>query len=221
MNEVQVSRLPLEVPVFPLASVLLLPGALLPLNIFEPRYLAMVEHALAGDRLIGMVHPDPGLGDQHQSPGLMPLGCAGVIEAYERQADGRIALMLTGVSRFALVQELPLHPGGFRRVRADWSNYAGDIAAGDEPDFPMDRDALCGLVAKMLPEGMQLNRAAAGNLSNADLLRALAMQAPLSVWDKQALLESAPGEPRAEALMAALESAVAIRLSAQVSTRRH
>ncbi len=216
------SPLPAEIPVFPLSS-LLLPGASLPLNIFEPRYLAMVEHAVLGDRLIGMVHADPGsdgVGSSADSP-LLPLGCAGAIESMTRLPDGRIALSLAGVSRFEIARELPIHPGGFRRVRADWSPFEVDREVLEDSRFVMDRERLCHLVNELLPAGLKVNRMAVDGLDNAALLKALAMQTPLCVWDMQAVLEAAPGEPRAQALSAALECAVAIRRSAQSSSQRH
>lgn len=223
MTERMAHALPASLPVFPLASVLLLPGGQVPLHIFEPRYRALVEHALAGDKMIGMVHADPGLGDagDAQPAALLPLGCAGVIESCERLPDGRFALVLEGLSRFRIAEELPLHTGGFRQVRPDWSAYGDDLRTTEESNFRMDRDALVDVAEKVLLPGTRLNRTAVKNLDNADLLRALAMHTPLSVWDMQALLDADAGTPRADALLAALECALAIQRSAHASTQRH
>jgi len=222
-RDVAALSLPATLPVFPLSSALLLPGGALPLNIFERRYRAMVEHALAGDRLIGIVHTESGVGNPADvsAPPLMPLGCAGLIETCERLPDERSALVLRGVSRFRLGQELPQHAGGFRQCVVDWSLLADDMPTMADADFPMPREALVEAAESLLPENARLDRDAVASLTNADLLRALAMQLPLSVWDMQAVLEAPDGTARADALLAALECALAIRHSAHASTQRH
>src|SRR5271156_5993042 len=109
-------------PIFPLPGVLLLPRGQLPLNIFEPRYLAMTRDALAGDRLIGMVQPS----DPHQSmagsPPVYPTGCAGRITSFSETEDGRFLLTLTGLCRFRIGAELPLEKG-YRRGGAPWGEF--------------------------------------------------------------------------------------------------
>src|SRR5712691_4592654 len=120
--------LPQILPIFPLTGVLLLPRGRLPLNIFEPRYLAMTRDALGGERLIGMVQPsDPAEGgpgiDNRTNPPVYPVGCAGRITQFSETDDGRYLLTLTGVSRFRILDELPLL-SGYRRVVADWRPFA-------------------------------------------------------------------------------------------------
>src|SRR3984893_74656 len=116
------TALPLILPIFPLTGLLLLPRGRLPLNIFEPRYLAMTRDALAGERLIGMIQPsDPRPWDI--PPPVYPVGCAGRITTFTETDDGRFLITLTGVSRFRIREELPLL-SGFRRVVADWQGFA-------------------------------------------------------------------------------------------------
>ena len=121
--------LPDILPIFPLTGVLLLPRGRLPLNIFEPRYLAMTRNALGGERLIGMVQPsdpqDDNRGGGGPSPPVYPVGCAGRVTQFSETDDGRYLLTLTGVSRFRIREELPLL-SGYRRVVADWQPFAHD-----------------------------------------------------------------------------------------------
>src|SRR5271169_5086480 len=118
------AALPAILPIFPLTGVLLLPRGRLPLNIFEPRYLAMTRDALAGERLIGMVQPsDPRVAGDN--PAVYQTGCAGRITSFSETDDGRFLITLTGVSRFRIKEELPLL-SGYRRVVADWQDFAAD-----------------------------------------------------------------------------------------------
>src|SRR5215468_9887437 len=131
------TALPAILPIFPLTGVLLLPRGRLPLNIFEPRYLAMFRDAMEGDRLIGMVQPsDPPI--REMNPPVYPLGCAGRITSFSETDDGRFLVSLTGVSRFRIREELPLLEG-YRRVVPDWSEFARDLSSDDEPGFDRDR----------------------------------------------------------------------------------
>src|SRR5205085_10260131 len=125
--------LPDILPIFPLTGVLLLPRGRLPLNIFEPRYLAMTRGALAGDRLIGMVQPrDPTASGGN--PRVYPTGCAGRITSFSETEDGRFLITLTGTCRFRIREELPLLEG-YRRVVPEWSEFARDLESENEPAF--------------------------------------------------------------------------------------
>src|SRR6202045_2744141 len=125
------AALPTMLPIFPLTGVLLLPRGRLPLNIFEPRYLAMTRDALAGERVIGMVQPsDPRVGGNN--PPVYPTGCAGRITSYSETDDGRFLIALTGISRFRIREELPLLEG-YRRVVPEWSEFAGALRGEREP----------------------------------------------------------------------------------------
>jgi len=101
---VKAADLPQVIPVFPLPGAILLPRGQLPLNIFEPRYLNMIDDAMAGDRLIGMVQPQ---GGPQRLPGLSPVGCAGRITSFAETSDGRYLITLTGCARFRLSGEIP------------------------------------------------------------------------------------------------------------------
>src|SRR5215831_831746 len=127
------AALPTIIPIFPLTGVLLLPRGRLPLNIFEPRYLAMTRDALAGERLIGMVQPsDPTASGSN--PPVYPTGCAGRITSFSETDDGRFLITLTGACRFRIREELPLLEG-YRRVVPEWNGFARDLGNEDEPSF--------------------------------------------------------------------------------------
>ena len=116
--------LPEIIPVFPLPGALLLPRGRLPLNIFEPRYLAMLDEALKSDhRLIGMVQPSDA---EARPPRLHDIGCAGRVTSLSETEDGRYLIVLTGISRFRIVEEVESF-APWRRVRADWSEFAADL----------------------------------------------------------------------------------------------
>jgi uncharacterized protein len=196
--------LPATIPIFPLAGVLLLPRGHLPLNIFEPRYLAMTRDALSGERLIGMIQPtDPASAERN--PPVYPLGCAGKITAFAKTDDGRYLITLTGISRFGIRAELPLLDG-YRRVEADWSAFLSD--RDGEEEGPFDRERLLRALALYLKQ----RRIAADwdaiiRASGERLVTAVAMLAPFAPSEKQALLEAPGLGERARLLMALIEMA--------------
>ncbi len=118
-------QLPEIVPIFPLTGVLLLPRGKLPLNVFEPRYLAMTEDALSGNRMIGIIQPSDPL-SRASVPPVYPIGCAGRITSFSETDDGRYLITLTGVCRFETVRELPI-VRGYRRVDVSWERFAADL----------------------------------------------------------------------------------------------
>src|SRR6476619_6051589 len=119
------TALPAILPISPLTGVLLLPRGRLPLNISEPRYLAMTRDALAGERLMGMVQPnDPAASGRN--PPVYPTGCAGRITSFSETEDGRFLITLTGISRFRIREELPLLEG-YRRVVPEWGEFVRDL----------------------------------------------------------------------------------------------
>src|SRR5246127_2268630 len=130
-------ELPSVLPIFPLAGVLLLARGRLPLNIFEPRYLAMTRDALGGERLIGMVQPtDPRVvGD---NPPVYPTGCAGRITSFSETDDGRFLIVLTRPPRLPTREGLPLLQG-YRRVVPEWREFARDLESEDQPGFDRER----------------------------------------------------------------------------------
>ncbi|SMF09553.1 hypothetical protein SAMN06265365_10266 [Tistlia consotensis] len=198
--------LPGSLPIFPLPGVLLLPGGRLPLNIFEPRYLAMIQDALLGRRLIGMVQPkaEEEEGDTGAAP-VYGTGCAGRITAFQETEDGRYLITLTGLIRFDILEELA-GVRGYRLVRADWSRYAGDLEAIDPPGIDRER-MLEALRAYFDATGIAGDWEAIGETPNEKLITSIAMICPFEPREKQALLEAPTLEQRAEAMTAILEMA--------------
>jgi len=195
------SELPSTIPIFPLAGVLLLPLGELPLNIFEPRYLAMVDDALKGHRLIGMIQPNADAGGPRNVPALFSVGCVGRITQFAESGDGRYVITLTGVARYRVSAEMPVVTQ-YRQCQADFEAFAEDFIPGyGEED--VDRDA----VLKTLDEFAQSNKLkidwkSIEEASNEALVNALSMMSPFGPKEKQALLEAADLKSRAEVLVA-------------------
>jgi Lon protease-like protein len=199
------TTLPAILPIFPLTGVLLLPRGRLPLNIFEPRYLAMTRDALAGERLIGMVQPsDPkASGD---NPPVYPTGCAGRITTFAETEDGRFLITLTGTCRFRIREELPLLEG-YRRVVPEWSGFIRDL--DDEIEPALDRERLVrGLKAYFQQHEISADWDAIGSVPGERLVTSVAMVCPFEPSEKQALLEAADLNERARLLTAIVEMAV-------------
>lgn len=195
--------LPDSFPVFPLTGALLLPRGRLPLNIFEPRYKAMVEDALGERRLMAMIQPDPRLARGASGPGLYGVGCLGRISSFSETDDGRYLITLTGIARFRVAEELPMRRG-YRRVRADWGEFAGlDLVEPEQGGF--DRAALLvALRGFFTRRGIQANWEAVERMSDDGLLTTLAMVCPFETAEKQALLEALDAPARARDLLALL-----------------
>jgi Lon protease-like protein len=210
------TSLPAILPIFPLTGVLLLPRGRLPLNIFEPRYLAMTRDALAGDRLIGMVQPsDPrASGD---NPPVYPTGCAGRITTFTETDDGRFLITLTGTCRFRIREELPLLEG-YRRIVPDWSEFARDLDSEDEPTFDRDR-LLRGLRAYFQQHQISADWDAIGSVPGERLVTSVAMVCPFEPGEKQALLEAADFAERARLLTAIVEMAAMNRPGEGIGAR--
>ena len=199
--------LPQILPVFPLPGVLLLPEGRLPLNIFEPRYLAMVQDALGWGRLIGMIQPNGPEPKPGAEPDLYETGCAGRISSFSETEDGRILLTLTGVCRFNIRSEVE-SPRGYRRVVADWSPFRADLDEAGEPE--LDRTRLLGLLKVYLKmKAIDLNWHALENAGNLALSVSLPMALPFEASEKQAMLEAKTPALRAETLLTLLEMSVA------------
>jgi len=205
-------QLPETLPIFPLSGVLLLPGGKLPLNIFEPRYIAMVLDALAGPRLIGMVQPvQPGgyAGDGLPTPDGRPpvhrIGCAGRIVSFSETEDGRLLLALSGVCRFEIVRELELAHGGYRRVSSVFSAFRSDMEQSSEL-VELDRERLmAGLAAFFRGRNLSTDWEAVKQAADANLVTSLSMVLPFGPAEKQALLEASDSTARAKLLVALLE----------------
>lgn len=201
----QLNQLPDEFPVFPLGGALLLPGGHLPLNIFEPRYLAMVEDALGAGRYFGMVQPDKRLGQGENGPGLYRIGCLGRLTSFDETADGRFLITLTGIARFTVVEEIEMRRG-YRRVRAGLAGFAGDLRAPGEDGLPFSRHSLEDALRRyFINAGMELNWDGLEAMPDAILVTSLSMACPFTNEEKQALLEAKDTAERARALLALLE----------------
>ena len=195
------SDLPQVIPVFPLDGVLLLPHGMLPLNIFEPRYLNMVDDVMAGDRMIGMIQSRPG-GDAER-PALADIGCVGRVTSFSETPDGRYLISLTGVCRFRAGRELPFQTP-YRQVHADYRAFEADLHAAGE-DAAMHRDAvLAALKAYLAHRGMSVDWRMAEEAPMEALVNSLAMALPFEQAEKQALLEAVTLEAREAALIALL-----------------
>jgi Lon protease-like protein len=204
------AALPAILPIFPLTGVLLLPRGRLPLNIFEPRYLAMTRDALAGERLIGMVQPSNPAGSGSNPP-VYPTGCAGRITSFAETEDGRFLIILTGTSRFRIREELPLLEG-YRRVVPEWREFARDLENEDEAGFDRDR-LLRGLRAYFQQHQISADWDAVTAVPGERLVTSIAMICPFEPSEKQALLEAPDLDERARLLTAIVEMAVLNRPS--------
>jgi len=211
--------LPHTLPVFPLTGVLLLPRGRLPLNIFEPRYLAMVEDALKTDRLIGMIQPTEN-GGRAPSPPMYPVGCAGRITQFAETDDGRYLITLTGVARFAVTEELTLGRGGYRRVVAEWDRFRRDCEGEDEGTLDRPR-LLNGLKAYFKLQEISANWDAIDATPDEKLVTSLSMICPFAPNEKQALLEAEDLTRRGEALIALIEMAILSGSDADGAGARH
>jgi Lon protease-like protein len=193
------------IPVFPLAGALLLPRGQMPLNIFEPRYLAMVDDALkSGHRLIGMIQPDPAHAGPADKPPLYRVGCVGRITQLAETGDGRYLIQLTGVSRFAIEQELPVSTP-YRQCRVTYAGFADDFVARKGEEL-VDRAALLAALSAFLKANdLKADWQGIENAPNEALVNALAMMSPYGSAEKQALLEAPDLKTRAEILVAVTE----------------
>ncbi|NWG46018.1 MAG: LON peptidase substrate-binding domain-containing protein [Alphaproteobacteria bacterium] len=204
---VSLEDLPRTIPVFPLTGALLLPRARLPLHIFEPRYLAMVDHALAGSRVIGMIQPRPGQ-EMALRPELYPVGCLGRITSFNETEDSRYFITLGGLCRFRPVEELSTVTP-YRQLTVDYTPFAGDLRPAPDADA-VDREALGQVLRNYLRKRQleadwdTINQAPCETLINS-----LAIICPFEPPEKQALIEALTLADRARALTALIEMAIA------------
>jgi Lon protease-like protein len=193
------------IPVFPLAGALLLPRGQMPLNIFEPRYLAMIDDALrSGLRLIGMIQPDPAHPGTEERPGLYKIGCVGRITQVTETGDGRYLIELTGVVRFRVDEELRVSTP-YRQCRVLYTPFIDDFTARKGED-DVDRAALLQALRDFLAANdLKADWEGIENAPNEALVNALAMMSPYPAAEKQALLEAPDLKTRAEILVAVTE----------------
>ena len=196
-------ELPVEFPVFPLGGALLLPHGKLPLNIFEPRYKAMVEDALADQRLFGMIQPDNSVAETDHGPRLFGVGCLGRLTSFSETGDGRYLVALNGVIRFDVRAELE-DRRGYRRVAADLARFSRDLEP--PPSALPQRSALLqALRSYFTNNGFDANWDAIEGMEDEELVVTLCMVCPFNVLEKQALLEAADPVVRADTLVTLLQ----------------
>jgi Lon protease-like protein len=197
--------LPETIPVFPLPGALLLPRGQMPLNIFEPRYLAMVDDSLRdGHRLIGMIQPDTAHPGSEQKPNLYRVGCVGRITQLAETGDGRYLLQLTGVARFRIEEELSVATA-YRQCRVTYVPFMDDFVArrGEEA---VDRKTLLeALQAFLKANNLKADWQGIESAPNEALVNALAMMSSYGSAEKQAMLEAPDLKTRAEILIAVTE----------------
>lgn len=197
-------RLPATLPLFPLSGVLLLPRSRLPLNVFEPRYLNMIDDALAGDRLIGMIQPEPAGSANQLAPLLFKVGCVGRIVSLAEEGD-RYLIALAGICRFGVTEELAT-TRGYRRIVPDWAPFRGDFVEVSGPEI--DRKRLtAGLKTFFKANGLSADWASIEQAPDERLVNSLSMICPFPPAEKQALLEAATLADRVAILTGLVEMA--------------
>lgn len=201
------------IPVFPLNGVLLLPRANLPLNIFEPRYVQMIDDAISGARLIGVAQPARQLSSGQESPQgksvpLRQTGCVGRITAYQELDDGRLIVQLAGICRFTVVTENET-PRLYRTLTVDYAAFAHDLVPGEGAD-EVDRDALLAALKRFTEaRDLKADWPSIQRSENEQLVNALSVMCPYGPEEKQALLEAKDLKTRANLLIALAEMEIA------------
>ena len=214
MSEYTSNTLPKIIPIFPLPGVLLLPFTKLPLNVFEPRYVAMTRDALKSNWIIGMIQPRATASNKEQ-PDIYLVGCAGKIVTFSETDDGRFLITLNGIARFMVKEELPLIRG-YRRTAIDWRPFEKDMRTDNSS--VIDRPRLESVLRKYF-DTRRINARwdEIKQAPDSQLVATLAMQCPFTFEEKQALLEAPGIEDRAELIVSLLTMAVAGDLNSSVA----
>lgn len=200
--------IPAVIPVFPLPRALLLPRTELPLNIFEPRYLQMIEDVIRGERVIGMIQPNEPEEKASKVPPLYQIGCAGRLTNFAESGDGRYQVVLTGIARFRIVEEISVTTP-YRQCRVDYNVFAEDLVQGVGED-EVDREALLKTLANYLAaNSIEADWSGITQAPTEALVNGLSLMSPFGVREKQALLEARDLRHRAELLVAATEITLA------------
>jgi Lon protease-like protein len=202
--------LPQRIPVFPLRRAILLPRATLPLNVFEPRYLQMLEDTMATSRVLAIVQPDGGEGEspEGKSSGLRRVGCAGRVTSYEELPDGRLLITLTGIARCTFVKEVEIAKP-YRICTVSYDRFLGDFEAGAGEDEVDRQGLLRALKCYLEARNLRIDWSAVSKSSNEALVNSLSIVSPYGPEEKQALLEAPDLKTRAEMLVALAEMELA------------
>lgn len=215
-----IADLPTSLPLFPLPGALLFAREILPLNIFEPRYIAMVNDVLAGDRMIGVIQPqeEPDeLGEDEEGgdtadagqPPLMKVGCAARLVSFQETTDNRYLISLRGVCRFELGNEQPLDASGFRRAEVDYARFDFDLNPSDDAGR-INRVRLLEVVKTYLENNnMDANWDAIHQTPDESLINYLCMVSPFGIRERQALLEATTLIDRTDMMIALAEMLIA------------
>lgn len=205
------SDLPSRIPLFPLRGAILLPGSSLPLNVFEPRYLVMLDDVMAGSRVIGMVQPQGGESESPEGkPLLRRIGCVGRVTTYQELDDGRLAIALTGLSRFEIVGEAETDKP-YRITTVSYDSFASDLTRGLGEE-QVDRDGLLRALRNYLDSNqLKTDWSMIERASSEFLVNALCVMSLYGPEEKQALLEAKDLKQRAEVLVALSEMDLAAR----------
>ena len=197
----KLTDLPETIPVFPLSGVLLFPRWSLPLNIFEPRYLNMIDDAMSGNRIIGMIQSN---GDDRVHPSLVSTGCAGRITSHSETDDGRYLISLTGICRFQVKQELGVE-SPYRQVQANWLPFEQDLVSAPENSLPDRLHLVNSLKRYTQINSMEVDWEAVEHAPMETLINALCAGCPFGTLEKQALLEAQTVADRAQTLITLLD----------------
>ena len=185
----QKKDLPKEIPVFPLSNFIIFPKTTVPLNIFEPRYLDMVNDAMKSNKFIGMIQPKTS-SDQMDIPSLHDVGCLGKITTFRETEDGRILIELKGIIRFKNLEEIKDNKK-YRTLKVDFSDYYNDLEEQKEEIKFSDLELIFkGLKSLFEKKGFIINWKALEKQSLDEIINALAMTSPFSLEEKQVLLEA-------------------------------
>jgi Lon protease-like protein len=195
-----IRELPEILPVFPLAGAVLLPRGELPLNVFEPRYVAMIDAAISDERLIGMIQPLQS-GNGATPPRLFQIGCAGRITRFAETGDGRYLITLTGVARFRIGEEVTEHTP-YRRFKVNYEGFQPDLLPG-AGENAVDRESMVAMLRSFAESSkLEIDWASIDAAPTETLVNALAMMSPFGANEKQALVEAIDLKTRAETLVA-------------------
>lgn len=199
--------LPQTLPVFPLTGALLLPRARLPLNIFEPRYIAMIDDALGAGRLVGMIQPQQETAVSGKNQPLFNVGCVGRIVSFGETDDNRYLIALQGIARFQVKEELPT-TRGYRRIVPDWTKFQADATPEEEHASNFSREKLITTLRPYFKvQGIMANWETIDELTPEKLVTAVATACPFSATEKQALLEAVDLKARFDLLITMLQMA--------------
>lgn len=204
--------LPPRIPLFPLRGAILLPRATLPLNVFEPRYLAMLDDVIAGSRIIGIVQPgtteDAGESPEGKDSKLRNVGCAGRVTAYQELDDGLLLITITGIARYTIIDEA-VTPAPYRVATVSYDRFASDFDVG-RGEEQVDRQNLVRVLRAYLEQNrLKADWTAIERAPSEYLINALCVMSPYGPEEKQALLEAENLKRRAEVLIALAEMELA------------